>query len=116
MVDLPVGLDGSGADLWREVTETYKLRIDERRLLEEACRTMTLVDTLQEAVAGADLYSRGSMGQEVINPLFTELRQQRAALAKLFSQLKLPDVDGSAAGKDQSSDAGRALVALRWGN
>lgn len=116
MVDVPEGLDGSGAEFWREIMGTYKLRIDERRLLEEACRTMTLIDTLEVAKSEMGHLSRGSMGQEVVNPLYTEIRHQRAALAKFFAQLKLPDVDGSAAGKDQSSDAGRALVAIRWGN
>ena len=116
MIDVPEGLDGPGADMWREVTGTYKLRFDERRVLEDACRTMNIIDRLQDALGDSGLTSRGSMGQEVINPIYTELRQQRSALNAMWRQLKLPDVDGSAAGKDQSSEAGRSLVALRWGN
>lgn len=118
MSEMPVGLSGSGERFWNEVTSSYKLRMDEKRVLEDACRSMCLIDRLEENVASAGLYTTGSMGQEVINPLFTELRQQRAGLARLLAQLKLPDLaaDGSAApSSDGGAEAGRLLAAKRWG-
>lgn len=47
----------------------------------------------------------GSRGQPVVNPAIPELRQQRAALAKILSQL---DLDGS------SANSGAALARERW--
>ena len=118
MSDTPMGLTGSGLALWERVTSSYKLRFDEAQVLEDACRTRCLIDRLEDNVASAGLYTTGSMGQEVINPLFTELRQQRAAFAKFVAQLKLPDLaaDGSTApAKDAGAEAGRLLAAKRWG-
>lgn len=118
MSEVPVGLTGSGERFWQQVTSTYKLRIDEARVLEDACRMMCLIDRLEDNVASAGLYTTGSMGQEVINPLFTELRQQRAGLAKLLAQLKLPEagnVGGAARPASTAAEAARKLAEARWG-
>lgn len=104
---------GSGArKLWREVTGTYELRPDELRILEDACREMDLIDFL-EAERTADGFSvmvRGSQGQDVINPIFSELRQHRSALRQLLGQLKLPDEGGGEARSAQAREAANA----RW--
>jgi hypothetical protein len=55
---------------------------------------------------------RGSQGQDVINPLISELRQHRSTLAALLRQLKLPDDSASAA--EARSTSARAAANARW--
>lgn len=48
----------------------------------------------------------GSTGQSRMNPAFAELRQQRLALAKILTGLRLPDEGyGSSANRQQASAA-----------
>jgi hypothetical protein len=77
---VPRDLKPEGRRLWREVHAAYpELSIGERLLLEQACRCADLVDSLH------------TQSQEPRCPRGTlaELRGQRAALAKLISQLKI---------------------------
>lgn len=110
--DVPLGLKDS-ADFWRSILERYELRPDERRLLEDACRTMDLIDRLERALETSPLIETGSMGQPVASPLVSEVRQHRGTLRQLLSQLKLPDEPGS--GGSRSGEM-RALAMRRWGN
>ena len=110
----PMKLASAGASLWGDVVGTYELRADELRILEDACRERDLIARLEDSLDGADLVVRGSMGQSVINPLVSELRQHRATFASLMRQLKLPD-DGE--GSDQGgalSAKNRAAAQARW--
>lgn len=120
MTRKPAKLTESGSEFWDQVTGAYDLRPDEKRVLADACKTMATIDRLEAEADEGETYLTGSMGQQVLNGIFGELRQQRATLSRLLAQLKLPDLasDGSSAGrqKDASSEAGRSLVALRWGN
>jgi hypothetical protein len=63
-------------------------------------------------MAGAPLLVRGSQGQDVINPLISELRQHRATLASLLRQLKLPDESTRLA--EARSTSARAAANARW--
>lgn len=111
----PAGLGPAGAALWSDITSGYGLRADELRVLEAACRQADLIVVLDEGLVGADLLVRGSQGQMVINPIISEVRQHRAALARLLAQLKLPDEDsGEGAGTGRSSSSARALANARW--
>lgn len=116
----PAKLTDESSEFWDEVTDAYKLRPDEKRVLGDVCKTMDTIAHLEAEAEKGDTYLTGSMGQKVLNGIYGELRQQRATLARLMAQLKLPDLNenGSSAGrrKDASSEAGRSLVALRWGN
>jgi len=116
----PSKLSESASDFWDEVTGLYQLRPDEKRVLGDVCKTIDTIEHLELEAESGDTYLTGSMGQKVLNGIYGELRQQRATLARLMAQLKLPDLaaDGSSAGrqKDASAEAGRALVSLRWGN
>ena len=88
---------------------TYMLRTDELRVLKDSCREADLIEDLRLESRGAQMVVKGSMGQPVINPLVSELRQHRACLAGLLRQLKLPDEDAPTA----SNPAGKAAHA-RW--
>lgn len=115
---VPPNLGTVGARLWRDLTGKYQFRADEGRILLDACGEADLIDTLQQALNGASLTVRGSMGQQVINPLISELRQHRSTLASLLKQLALPDeaggVPGSVAGSKVRSTQARAAAQKRW--
>ena len=107
----PDDLSSKGCELWRDVATSYQLRVDEYRILEDACREADLIDDLQGEARHADRIVRGSQGQPVINPLISELRQHRSTLASLLRQLKLPDAaDTAEARSTQARDAANA----RW--
>ena len=105
--------DNAGSALWADVSGNYELRADERRVLEDACHERDLIVRLSAELADSDLIVRGSMGQQVINPLVSELRQHRATFASLMKQLNLPDEGESDKGGALSSK-NRAAAQARW--
>lgn len=112
----PAGLSKRAQTFWGRMVDRYEFRLDELRLLEDACREQDLVDRLEREIKSGPLMVSGSMGQEVANPLIGEVRQHRTVLARLFAQLKLPDDDeevGAGAPESASSKARRAAEA-RW--
>lgn len=115
----PAGLREAGRELWDSIAEhdpPYELRPDEVRILIDACREADVVAQLEEAQEDAPLMVRGSMGQEVISPYISELRQHRTVLAGLLKALKLPDTPAGASRKrETTSDQARAAARARWG-
>jgi hypothetical protein len=107
----PTGLGSAGKALWRGIAGVYDLRADELRVLEDAASEADLVELLKVGMVDAPLTVKGSQGQEVINPLVSELRQHRATLSALLRQLKLPDEGQSEA---TISNQARAAANARW--
>ena len=113
----PSGLGEAGAALWDSVIPAFELNPTEITILRHACREEDLIDRLHEALAEAELTTRGSMGQEVASPFVSELRQHAATQATLLAKLKLPDTPASAARKRAAvSDKARAAARQRWGS
>lgn len=112
-VKAPDGLSAAGKRLWSGIAGSYSLRADELRLLEDAAREADLIETLNSGLAGLPLMMKGSTGQDIVNPIFGELRQHRSALAGLLRSLKLPDENPEKAAGDRSSSA-RAAANARW--
>ena len=110
----PTTLGKSGSALWREVLAKYELRADELRILEDACAERDLIEQLSAALQGAPMIVKGSMGQEVINPIVSELRQHRSTFASLMRQLKLPDEGGASDEGGELSAKNRAAAQARW--
>lgn len=110
----PVGLSAHAAALWDGVTSKYALRIDELYVLEEACRELDLIEDMVQRQRTEDLIGKGSMGQDVVAPLVSELRQHRSAFAAFMRQLKLPDEP--AGEKPSASESARKAANARWGN
>lgn len=108
-----VALGSAGMTLWADVLAKYELRADELRVLEHACQEQDLMARLEEALEDAQLIVKGSMGQSVINPLVSELRQHRSTFAALLRQLKLPDENGTDSGAALSAK-NRAAAQARW--
>ena len=111
-MDSPKNLSATGAALWSSIAGSYELRPDESRILGEACREADLIEVMQSELAGADLIVKGSMGQQVMNPFVSEIRQHRTVLAALLRSLKLPDESGEGA-VNQQRQAGNASWAKR---
>lgn len=113
----PSKLGPAGKALWSSIVPTYDLRPDEYRILADACREADLIERLHEALATADLVTRGSMGQEVASPFVSEIRQHRTVLANLLKTLKIPDTPAGAARKRaQVSESARVAARARWGS
>ena len=85
----PRGLTGPGAKLWAAVTSEYELAADDLAVLEEACRTRSLLADLRARAAEDGLITPSSQGDRV-NPAIVEARQQSLLLSKLLAALKLP--------------------------
>jgi hypothetical protein len=109
----PIGLARAGKSLWTGITGKYELRADELRLLEDAAREADLIETLNDGLVGLPLMMKGSTGQDIVNPIYGELRQHRSALAGLLRALKLPDENPERAAVDRSS-AARTAATARW--
>ena len=108
---VPEGFGPAGAKLWADIAGgAYVLRPDELRVLEDACREADLVDELASAARDYPPLVEGSMGQLVLNPLISEMRQHRTTFATLMGKLKLPD-DGDAAPR---STQARSAAQARW--
>jgi hypothetical protein len=109
---LPSGLGKAGRALWKSITDDNDLRPDELRMLEDAAREVDLIATMDAAREAPDfeLIVRGSMGQDVINPLVAELRQHRSTVASLLKSLKLSDENTA----ESRSASARAAANARW--
>lgn len=107
----PAHLAAKGRRFWSEVTQGFELRVDERRLLEDACREIDLIERLEDELRTGELLVEGSMGQSVASPLIQELRAHRAVLARLLGALKLPEEPNSAG--ERSASARQAAMS-RW--
>ncbi len=110
-VPAPEGLEKAGAKLFTDIANKWSLRPDELRVLEDACAEADLVDDLKAAMAGQDRLVKGSQGQLVINPLISEQRQHRTAMASLLKQLRLPDEADTA---EARSTQARSAANARW--
>ncbi|MFI5670467.1 hypothetical protein [Streptomyces sp. NPDC051704] len=117
MASLPEPPDGLGrrsARLWEDIVEGQELRTDELRVLEDACREVDLIERMHAELQGAPLVVKGSMGQDVANPLVQELRQHRALVARLLGSLKLSDEDGEEYDARARSSQARKAALTRW--
>lgn len=110
----PAGLGEQAARLWRDIVEAQELRSDELRVLEDACREVDLIERMHVALQTAPLVVKGSMGQDVANPLVQELRQHRALVARLLASLKLQDDEQEARDALARQDQARRAAVSRW--
>lgn len=112
----PRNMGAVGLTFWKKVTKDYEFRHDELRILEDACRTMSLIAKLEAGVAKTDLYMMGSQGQQVINPGISELRQQRNTLRSLLAALDLPEESGEHVSRSvKARDAAKSRWTVAYG-
>lgn len=89
--DLPKGLGEAGRELWENVSTGRKLDAPSKVLLLNACRIADRLDALDAEIDGR-LISYNQRGDEVINPLISEHRQQYATLAGILSKMGLGEL------------------------
>jgi len=115
----PIDLEAHGCRFWTDVTGTYRLRVDELETLAQACREMDLIDELAASQRSRSNIAKGYNGQDVADPMISELRQHRITLLGHLKALKLPDVEGRSAGKkgetsEDVSEKARSAARARW--
>lgn len=108
-VAAPAGLAAKGKKMWKAIAGPYELRPDELDILEDICREVDLIARLEDSLDASELLTLGSQGQDVLNPLVSELRQHRATKKALWASLKLPD-DAAPIAANQQREAAQS----RW--
>jgi hypothetical protein len=118
---VPASLEIEGRALWRDIaaqvaSDGLELDARERRWLRDACAEADVVATLSAGLVDAPLMVRGSQGQDVINPVFSGVRQHREALGRLLARLDLdePDAEPVGRGGRTTSTSARAAALSRY--
>ena len=106
----PAGTGPAGRALWRSVLAEYDLDVRELAILRAAAKQADDVRGLEEALTRDGLTVVGSQGQPRMNPMITELRQSRLALAKLLESIALPTADDRPVSRSQQRRSQQ-----RWG-
>lgn len=107
---MPRGLGSAGKSLWRAMTDEIQYRPDEVVTLTQACKLADTIHDLEQALKGQSMTTVGSAGQDVINPLVTEIRQTRAELTRQLARLDVPESDGGASRSAKARESARQ----RW--
>ena len=87
----PPGLSAAGEELWVSVTTGRVLDAPSRVMLLNACRIADRLDALDSEIGGR-LTSFNARGDEVINPLISEHRQQYSTLAGILSKMGIGEL------------------------
>lgn len=97
----PEKLGSRASHLWDDITNTAELDAAGKALLEDACRTVDIIDKLTAALRSSNQeWIRLSEEAEeiapdavkisiVVNPVLGEVRQQRMALRQMLNHLKV---------------------------
>lgn len=85
----PAGTGPRGEALWRSLTEMYALEEHELAILRDAVGTVDLVERLAAVLAVEGPVIDSPQGRKA-HPAAVEVRQQRLALARLLSALRVP--------------------------
>lgn len=110
----PTGLSAKSRKLWNDTIAVYDLDEHEYPILEAACRELDLITLMEKDLKGAPLMVRGSMGQEVANPLLTEVRMHRKAYIDFIGKLDLPEGEGAGEAVSPRTAAAQKAANARW--
>ena len=102
-----------GGKFWDDVTGRWDLTLSEGHILLECARLLDEVELLAAAIAEHGATVAGAAGQVRPNPALGEVRQHRIALARLLSQLGLPELDGETLTTPRQASASTAARS-RW--
>lgn len=90
----PAGLQTRGKRLWRNLlaqdAELTKINEPRREVALTACRTADRVDQLEQLALVTNPVIETERAT-IIHPVYAEVRQQAALLARLVAALRLPD-------------------------
>ncbi|AXH67922.1 terminase small subunit [Mycobacterium phage Bromden] len=96
----PPGLLEAGQALWTSISGERELDAATRVLLLNACRIADRLDQLDKEIDGR-LISYNQRGDEVINPLISEHRQQYTTLANILSKMGLGELPKPKSGESK---------------
>ncbi|ASW31436.1 terminase small subunit [Mycobacterium phage GuuelaD] len=97
---VPPGLNLAGIDLWISVSGERELDAASKVLLLNACRIADRLDQLDDEIGGR-LLSYNQRGDEVINPLISEHRQQYTVLANILGKMGLGELPKPKSGESK---------------
>jgi hypothetical protein len=84
----PSGLGPAGKQLWHEIVAAFTLRPDGQALLVQACKLSDEIHALELALPEAPpIITSYPAGSYKANPLYSQVRDHRLALARLLQQL-----------------------------
>jgi hypothetical protein len=84
----PNGLGPAGKQLWHEIVAAFTLRPDGQALLVQACKLSDEIHALELALLEAPpIITSYPAGSYKSNPLYSQVRDHRLALARLLQQL-----------------------------
>jgi hypothetical protein len=107
----PEGLRIRGTEFWDKLSHTYEFNDAELYLLEQICREQDLIQSIQEDINLGYLRMTGFNGNDIADPLLTELRQHLTIITSLIKALKIP-LDETEKAKISSRQ--RANANVRW--
>lgn len=91
--DPPGDLNERGRELWlaafAAVDPEWFLDERDQALLERACQLADMESKLEAAITEHGVMTTGSTGQLAVSPAVGELRQTRAAIARLLGQIEI---------------------------
>lgn len=92
---MPNGLGTEGSKLWKGIVGEFDLSREPHklRILSDACRLADQIKRLDGAATSAPLTVKGSMGQEVINPVISAAQSARGLLAQLLGRLNFESME-----------------------
>jgi phage terminase small subunit len=90
-LDAPRHLSERCKRLWKQTTTSFTLEATELELMRLACEALDRAEQARVILADEGLTSRGRYGQVLPHPLIAVERDSRAAAARLFKQLNLPE-------------------------
>jgi hypothetical protein len=108
----PRDLGVAGGALWRRAVKEFSFNSVETALLHELCRVLDEIDDMRSRLAELGPTTKGSRGQQVLNPLLHQLTAHRRSADRLALALALP-IGNETAGKRRSAAAKQAASTPR---
>jgi hypothetical protein len=109
----PAGLGAAGSELWTSLTAAFEFEPVELFVLSASCRQADAIAALEKMVGEDGMVTTGSRGQERLSSAVAEARMGRLALARLLSELRIPEEDEQV-GQSSASRRARHAAATRW--
>jgi len=89
----PKGTGTAGRGLWKSITGGFELELHEKAVLAQAVHVADRIAALDAVVDAEGVMHDDPKRGPVAHPALIESRQQRLALARLLTALRLPDTD-----------------------
>jgi phage terminase small subunit len=89
----PAGLGAAAKRWWTSIVDLYDVESDPAtlRLLADAAMTIDLLERLHAEIGRGGILVESRLGEQKLNPLIVEQRQQRGELRRILAQLGLED-------------------------